>query len=206
MPATLVALNSAEFDAIVFGGSSMTNVRLRYHHRRLGLTQQSNVILATLAGRACGEYCDQRGHTTGECEPGWDADDGGANGVFLQPEAEAPDHGAGSGERDISGPGPEPTDPATLVALDKTEITTEVSGGTAGHDSIGDHDHGGHSDPHLGIGEPEGFETNSWDFCDLQRPRPGGEYRVPHQYTAGECEPRWDADGARICSHREHEQ
>ncbi|HEY9470726.1 MAG TPA: filamentous hemagglutinin N-terminal domain-containing protein, partial [Propionibacteriaceae bacterium] len=56
----------------------------------------------------------------------------GAGGVFLNTVSQSRDNTGGpAGTVTISGPAPEPTDAATLVALDKTFITTTVLGGTA---------------------------------------------------------------------------
>ena len=55
----------------------------------------------------------------------------GVDGVFLNTASQSRDSTGGSaGMVTISGPGPELTDAATLVALDKTFVTTSVLGGT----------------------------------------------------------------------------
>ncbi len=56
----------------------------------------------------------------------------GAGGVFLNSVSQSRDSTGGpAGTVTISGPAPAPTDAATLVALDKTFVTTSVLGGTA---------------------------------------------------------------------------
>ncbi len=56
----------------------------------------------------------------------------GAGGAFLFTGSQSRDSTAGpAGTITISGPGPEPTDVAALVALDKIGINTSVLGGTA---------------------------------------------------------------------------
>ena len=65
--------------------------------------------------------------------------------VFVASASEARDSTAGpAGTVTISGPGPESTDAARLVALNNFAVNTSVSGGTASHGAGSDHDHGRH--------------------------------------------------------------
>ncbi len=139
--ANSVSLNDTNLSTKVFGGTADTrpaSITITADLVALGTaTDAVNlghdvVIEAVTAGPApAGHIALNVGTLRADVNP-----DGtpikGAGGVFFNTASQSRDSTAGpAGTVTISGPGPESTDAATLVALDKTQITTSVLGGTA---------------------------------------------------------------------------
>ncbi|MBD0305795.1 MAG: filamentous hemagglutinin N-terminal domain-containing protein [Nitrospiraceae bacterium] len=129
-PAALIALNNTEIDTFVVGGSATAPAPITITADTVALSNQTLLVTTSSGDAPAGNIALNVNTLRSNVNP-----DGtpiqGVDGVFFQTPSNSADSTAGAaGSVIISGPGPESTDAAKLVALDKTQISTAMIGGT----------------------------------------------------------------------------